>query len=274
MMLKKKKKGISIIEIITSLAIIAIIIIPMSNVIIHAVKINKGGEDKQQAAYIGQQILEGLNVNNIEDATSSFLSQTISVNGVSKVFNISATGNGTANIDDYNVTLNVSKDNSINLSDSTNTYDSTITVDWQDSAKTVTVNKSPDGDFTPDVTNLYIVLNSDSLEVKTKNADGSITNRYNTLITSTFNTIGVKFKNYTSATPYNIYVTNNRSNQVNVYLEKTKDKPNWAVINPNGGVIGTYDVITTNNTVKNYNVEIKVSKSGQELYDLKSNIRK
>lgn len=273
-MLKKKKRGISIIEIIISLAIIAIIIIPMSNVIIHTVKINKGGEDKQQAAYIGQQVFEGLNVNNIEDSTGSFLSQTIAINGVSKVFNLLGTGNGAANIDDYNVTLNVARDNSINLADSTNTYDATITVDWQDITKTVTVNKSPDGDFTTDVANLYITLNTDSLEVKTKNADGSTTNRNTTLITSTFNSLGVRVKSYTSATPYNVYVTNNRNNQVNVYLEKTKDKPNWAVINPNGGVIGIYDVITTNNTVKNYNVEVKVSKGGQELYDLKSNIRK
>lgn len=55
---KKKSKGITIIEAIMSVALIAILIIPLSNVILAALQTNKDGEMKQKASFVGQKILE------------------------------------------------------------------------------------------------------------------------------------------------------------------------------------------------------------------------
>lgn len=69
--LRKKKKGISLLEIVISIAILAIVSIPISGMILTSVKTNKSGEDKQKAALLGQQILEEIKVSTIrEDGTN------------------------------------------------------------------------------------------------------------------------------------------------------------------------------------------------------------
>jgi Tfp pilus assembly protein PilV len=275
--MRNKKKGISLIEIIISLAIIAIIIIPMSNVVINSSKRNKGGEDKQQATYIGQQVLEGLNVNPIEGADGNYLPQSIAVNGNSRAFSLSADGKSSLSFDGYNVDLAIARNNSINLSDNTNNYDATITVDWQDSTHSINAHTSSnDLNFPTDVTNLYITVNDSSIDFITKGMDGTYTQRTSISNASAFSNLGIRFKNYTALNTYSVYVNNTRTSQVNMYLEKTEDKPNWATITPNGGPLSTYEVTTSNKTINNYNVEIKVNKIGQTqpLYDLKSTIRK
>jgi len=52
------KKGITLIEAIISVALLAILIIPLSNVVLAAFQTNKDGEIKQKASFAGQKILE------------------------------------------------------------------------------------------------------------------------------------------------------------------------------------------------------------------------
>lgn len=54
----RKKKGITLIETIIATAIFAMIMIPISTVIVTAVKNNKEGENKQQALNYGQKLME------------------------------------------------------------------------------------------------------------------------------------------------------------------------------------------------------------------------
>jgi len=54
----RSKKGSSLIEVIVSVTILAIVIIPISNVVINAVKTNKMSERKQVASFQGQKLLE------------------------------------------------------------------------------------------------------------------------------------------------------------------------------------------------------------------------
>jgi prepilin-type N-terminal cleavage/methylation domain-containing protein len=52
------KKGMTLIEVIISVALLSLLIIPISTMIINSVKTNKKAEIKQKSAYIGQQVLE------------------------------------------------------------------------------------------------------------------------------------------------------------------------------------------------------------------------
>lgn len=55
-----KNKGFTLLELVISLALIAILIIPISNLVLGSVKINKAGEDKQQAGLKLQEVIENI----------------------------------------------------------------------------------------------------------------------------------------------------------------------------------------------------------------------
>ncbi|MGL4454007.1 MAG: type IV pilus modification PilV family protein [Sarcina sp.] len=58
--MKKVKKGMTLLEVVISLAIIAIMIIPLMNSLLTAVRANKKGEEVQNAKLLGQQFIEKL----------------------------------------------------------------------------------------------------------------------------------------------------------------------------------------------------------------------
>ncbi|MEG2288735.1 MAG: prepilin-type N-terminal cleavage/methylation domain-containing protein [Clostridium sp.] len=57
---RTRKKGFTLLEIIISFALISILIIPMANMILSTVKMNKMGENKQQAKVILQDTVESI----------------------------------------------------------------------------------------------------------------------------------------------------------------------------------------------------------------------
>ena len=56
----KAKKGMTLIEVIISVALLAILIIPLSGLVMSSLKNNINSEDMQKASYIGQKVLEEL----------------------------------------------------------------------------------------------------------------------------------------------------------------------------------------------------------------------
>lgn len=57
-LINRKTKGFSLLEIVVSLGLIALFIIPVGNMVLGTVKINKAGEDKQQAGAVLQETVE------------------------------------------------------------------------------------------------------------------------------------------------------------------------------------------------------------------------
>lgn len=55
---RSKKKGFTLVEVVLSITILAIIVTPILSMVLTSVKINKESEDKQKALYIAQQIVE------------------------------------------------------------------------------------------------------------------------------------------------------------------------------------------------------------------------
>ncbi|WP_297520662.1 type II secretion system protein [uncultured Clostridium sp.] len=62
--MKKVKKGMTILEVIVAMGIIGIMLIPLANGLLTSVKINKKGEETQEAKLMGQQAIETLKIQN------------------------------------------------------------------------------------------------------------------------------------------------------------------------------------------------------------------
>lgn len=56
----KPKKGMTLIEVIISVTLLSILLIPISGIVISSLKNSKDGEYKQKATYIGQKVIEEL----------------------------------------------------------------------------------------------------------------------------------------------------------------------------------------------------------------------
>ncbi|MCF0239605.1 MAG: prepilin-type N-terminal cleavage/methylation domain-containing protein [Streptococcus gallolyticus] len=79
MKLKCKKKGVTLLEVIVSVAILAVISVPVGGMLITSVKTNKQVEDKQKAALLGQEILEEIKVVEFDDLGVTKLSNGIEI---------------------------------------------------------------------------------------------------------------------------------------------------------------------------------------------------
>ena len=56
----KAKKGMTLVEVIISVTLLSILIVPLSGIVISSLKNSKDGENKQKASYIGQKVIEEL----------------------------------------------------------------------------------------------------------------------------------------------------------------------------------------------------------------------
>lgn len=103
-LINSKRKGFSLLEIVMSLGLIALFIIPLGNMVLGTVKINKSAEDKQQAGVLLQETVElikqeqlPVNINEhilLSNAVKVERAEDTVVNGENKpTFNISTTGN-------------------------------------------------------------------------------------------------------------------------------------------------------------------------------------
>lgn len=75
---RKSKKGFTLLEVIISFALISIILIPIANLVLTSVKINKSTENKQQAKAVLQETIENIKA---IDNLSSFISKPLN-NGI------------------------------------------------------------------------------------------------------------------------------------------------------------------------------------------------
>lgn len=62
--MKKKKKGMTLLEVVIALAIIAIMLLPLASSLLTAVQANKKGDDLQKAKLLAQEIIEKLKIEN------------------------------------------------------------------------------------------------------------------------------------------------------------------------------------------------------------------
>lgn len=285
--LNKKKKGISLLEIVISIAILAIISIPISAMILTSVKTNKNSEDKQKAALLGQQILEEIRSQKIDINYDKFeLSNNIKLE---KVFNEDTSKYGfiTTNINDEygglkaDVKLNQISYSGLDQDEEKIKYDEEINIDKVESDFIVTI----DGDKTlinsSGKIKLLITNYNENIQVVIQSISPGATSNLKTYYTdkSIDNKSGYIKMNINHSDLYSnllIEVINNRNDSMVVYLDNsnTRDKDTKDIIIENtiGSIKRINNITTINNILEQrkgtmFEVSVVISKDSTRLFE-------
>ncbi|GKU32019.1 hypothetical protein CFB3_41270 [Clostridium folliculivorans] len=295
LLMKNKKKGMTLLEVIISIAILGIIIVPMSNMILTSVKTNKRGEDKQQAVYLAQQVLEAFkNVSTFED-NNGFTAQSFSLNGNAYSLSVGSTINtdpltvrfSDLTIGDYTLRVTLGRMQNANIynNSATNniTADYKIIVSGHNDTRTIKLNNSTQSSISGTPNGIFMYLkgtkSDDSpghnLLIKKNDSDSNVL--FN-LDSDTFNNnISLSFDDsYEDTNQFFINVYNNTTDNINIYVNTPNGKNINYVVNNESGTISTYNVVTGDSAVfsKNYNARVEVIKDSATIYTVNSNISK
>ncbi len=224
-MTKKNNKGFSLIEIIISLAIASIMILSGYQLIINAVKLNKKGEDRQQANLVGQQVIE--EIKTIDD-------RNISTNLLAINENLILTGTINGNVNEYKGTLlDKSSEYEVNIfmekedvEFKENNYNSEINYDLRYDISNTNENLVIKNSENHSVSNISLNDNETFkiiLENDNKLDDNvDIDNNRNeiTLNIKSKDEIFLDFTNYNFDKSIDIEIYNNLDNKLKIYVQK------------------------------------------------------
>jgi prepilin-type N-terminal cleavage/methylation domain-containing protein len=269
-----KKKGLTLIEVLISLTILSIIVIPISNLVLSSVKLNKSGEDKQKAVTIAQQIIEevkaapklegsmilsnGLTLMAVEGSTGSYQGTQLINNEFTAVVTVnSKSGTGEAS-----------------LPASAVSYDADLLIEGNDSTGLT-------AKFKDDITPYYIKWDSikienasDKIYVTAVTTAGSTITKYYNRVYSAVRIVFSENTNFTGSNVLAVKALNSLSGSFSVYFEaNSKSKINYTIENL-GGQIKKYNttVYSAGQAALNtaYEIEVKVSKKGSIIYSAKA----
>lgn len=262
-----KKKGMTLIEAIISVALLSVLIIPISGLVMTSINTNKRAEIKQEATYIGQKLLEEMKV--YDEIILGVTKEFQLLNG-QKITKVGESDNfvGKFIVDKYDVELSLNKDNQFVydnniVSNEINTNEMDVVVEFV-SNNTIKYN------------NVNYVI-SDNLTIKTPNNDTDeleVINGNGTVIFKVTKASERKNKilfviNNDFKGDVNIDFHNERDEEVSIYVKKNSAVTGNLNINAFRGKIRIYNNI--NNEDKNkignlYNINVVVKNKGNELF--------
>ncbi|SCK00894.1 Tfp pilus assembly protein PilV [uncultured Clostridium sp.] len=262
-----KKKGMTLIEAIISVALLSVLIIPISGLVMTSINTNKRAEIKQEATYIGQKLLEEMKV--YDEIILGVTKEFQLLNG-QKITKVGESDNfvGKFIVDKYDVELSLNKDNQFVydnniVSNEINTNEMDVVVEFV-SNNTIKYN------------NVNYVI-SDNLTIKTPNNDTDeleVINGNGTVIFKVTKASERKNKilfviNNDFKGDVNIDFHNERDEEVSIYVKKNSAVTGNLNINAFRGKIRIYNNI--NNKDKNkignlYNINVVVKNKGNELF--------
>lgn len=259
------KKGFTLIEILISISILFIIIIPLSNLIISSTKMSKSGEEKQQAVTIAQQIIE--EIKGIPDF-NSFSTYGITLN---KVAQGKDEFYGNKVLDEgYIVDIHIKPINDLsfyNKIDSNVVYDVDIFIEGTDNdirikkVNDVNVNyaiKSGELIIDNNISNIKITygINGTNTFEKNNNSFGKVRVSFgaNTNINNNFI---FKASNY-NLEPFEIYIEVDSNAHVNYSMDNNLGK-----IRKYFNIVNSEESSFAN---KIYDIEVSISKNNKQIY--------
>ncbi|MBB6632128.1 type IV pilus modification PilV family protein [Clostridium algidicarnis] len=260
----KAKKAMTLIEVLISLAILSIIMIPIFTMSISAVKINKQAEVKQKAMLLAQQVTERIKAvpeESFYEIDSFFKEDDIKISKEDEVDKIE-TFLVSGNIEGYKVEGRIEPDSNYKFQESTKSNE--IKVDTSifiESSNNIKVDED--------------ILKGSSKEINLA-VDGSIV----TISYEDNNKINKPLKNNSLALylgkdikeTYTINVSNKTMDPFKVYCYKDKDTKGEYKINNIEGTVAHYDNMIISKDINQgksriYKIYIKVSK-GKSSYDI------
>ncbi len=263
-----KKKALTLIEVVISLAILFIIMIPVSTMTIQTIKMNKQAEDKQQATIIAQKLME--EVKSLTKYTNRMLEGGVNIQ---EDENSSLDYKITGEIEGFRVegTIKPSVDYKGKNIDET----SKVEVDG-----TVKIKKEGFNNIIY-VDEIFAIGNPSEFYINKKDTGTELifknsTSTVNKTIPSTKSVVEIIAEKDTS-NQYNIRVSNVTNETLKVYCYKYNNSTvEFNVINEKGKVVYYDNLIKQEPSIEGstlnrvYDIYIKVAK-GDSFYEIKSN---
>ncbi|SCI38426.1 type IV pilus modification PilV family protein [Romboutsia sp. 1001713B170207_170306_H8] len=265
-MIKKDKKGFSLIEILVSLAIASIIVLSITQLIINMVKFNKKSEDRQQTTLVGQQIVE-----EIKNLDSSNISSSLIKISDDLILN---------RVENSNEYKGILTDRN-NLS---KTYDVALTLNYENQGMNKNnekVNIENAIKFKSEVINEVLIIKDENnnevakLSLNTNETPKLIIERRtelnnkgkidNTLSINLEDEVFIDFSNYNFNGNLDVYIYNYIESEFTVYAQKP-DNPNIKL----KSILGIVSI--HNNPIYDsigylYNITVSIKKNGKLLFE-------
>lgn len=264
---KLKKRGMTLIEVIISIAILSIVIVPISNMALTSVKINKEAEDKQQAVLKAQQILEEIkSITILKSFQNVNLSNGITLQNNGTSFqgnNIDPKGNG--------VEIDISPKDGLSFQGPvTNNIDfaTELTVDGTNSSSTVKISNNNVLGAIENKT-LFLTFEGSNISIDT-GTEGSRQHITTYTLEATKN-IKVNIASTYTCDNTDINIYNNTSEVVSVYVDKKQGASGGYTVNNKGGIVRNYMNYSseTGNSEQVYLITISIYKNNGRIYQLK-----
>lgn len=263
---KHKKKGMTLIEAIISVALLSILIVPISAIVINSVNTSKRAEIKQEATFIGQKLLEEIKAYEEINLKGTDKFQLLDGEFIKKETN-QAKGYdyyGKFKREDLDIEINLVKNNKFNydISDKSN-----YTFRLNNEKVTNKLNNTYNLDISKE---LNLAINGDVASISNKDSaepslDQSI---YNNKIIINLD------KEFSENIKLNIH--NNSASEISVYIKKYRDSIGNLEFNNISGVGEVKEFINNLNESEEgyldtvlgdlYEINVSVSKNGEDKF--------
>lgn len=262
MKIKKKKSGVTLVEVLISMAIFVIIAIPIGDMVVTSVKINASAQEKQQVTYITQRSLEQVKVleKQTKDEIYDYMTSTMGMDSIGS--------------DKVKGTLYYKSDGTIGDSNNHN-YKIDVTLEEEVHDASIVNDITTNGIDIKDYDKLDYLNNIDKSislrEIKIKLAstksNGIVTKYTSTIDTGDGNPIDTEFENINLKNALNfsinfkqdfsdttkklrVLVENSTDDTLNIYVNKPSSiNAQYTIVNKNNGNFGRI------NQFFNYNVK-------------------
>lgn len=270
-LIKKKHKGMTLIEVIISIAILSVIVISIGDMVMTSVKINKDSENKQQAIYEAQQALEQLK--GTEDFDGKVLDNGLTIAAATGDTHLGemmdAKGNGMRVVIEpkTDIQLNVTNNNNVQF-DAILTItgdDTSSTVNWGSGSGQILNNKL----VITNVTKKISIATITALAATTGETDALSSLTDITLPNNNMNIL-LKFPDGFKVGGLNISVLNQLSGNLNLYIDKSDKSTGIYNIENKQGIIRKYLNYSADTTPvgKIYDIKVQIYKNNEVYYQV------
>lgn len=265
-MIKKDKKGFSLIEILVSLAIASIIVLSITQLIINIVKLNKKSEDRQQTTLVGQQIVEEIKTLDSSNISSSLIkiSDDLILNRIensNEYKGILTDRNNSSKTYDIALTLNY-ENQDINKNNEKIDIENTIKFNSEVINEMLVIKDENNNE----VAKLSLNTNETPKLIIERNTDLNNKNKVdNTLSINLEDEVFIDFSNYNFNQNLDVYIYNYIESEFTVYAQK----PDGSNIKLKSilGKVSIYNNPVYDNIGYLYNITVSIKKNGKLLFE-------
>ena len=276
----KKKRGFTLVEVIISLAIISIMIIPAMNMIVNSTRNIQKAKQREQAELIGKEVIEEIKAINLSGLTAPSSTKTLS-NGVTlKKETDSITGSETIE-DKYKVEVTLVKRADITYAQEVRNYDDELDVSIDENnliIKSINGKKILKQNITGKLS-IVVTNENDVIKIGLKQTEDesevpiSFYNEVKSIIVDGKKPGNIRFNLLNQDTPVNInfIIQNNIDSEFNLCISRSKGtkftSDEKITKESKGSVIITKQEFTPDEMGDIYDLNVTVKRDGEVLFE-------